>query len=738
MNTRGLSRRSLLKAGGAIALTFDLLGPAVAQTQTARPLPGSLQTNRRLGAWLAINADGTVTLMTGKVELGQGILTALSQICAEELDVELARIRVLSGDTAITPNEGVTAGSFSMPNAGTAVQFASAEVRRILVNMAAQTLGVDADTLTVADGAVRAPGGRETSYWTLSGGRAIVQEATASVRPKDPARYRVVGTPVPRRDLPAKLTGGAAFVQDLRPDGMVHGRIVRPPRYRARLAAVDATAVEAMPGVLKVVRNGSFLGVIATREEQAIAAADALRERARWDGGGTSLPGHDAIYDWLRASPARDLPIKADTRGDARAVARRLEASYRRPYQMHGSIGPSAALSVFADGALTIHTHSQSVFETRAAIARLVNLAPDKVRLRHVDGSGCYGHNGADDVAADVALLAMALPGRPVRLQWMRDDEHAWEPYGSAMLVNVKAGMAADGAILDWDYELWSTTHSTRPGGDPGNLLAGLHVDPPFAQPVPVNGGGPNYAADRNAIALYDFPGHRVMTHFIEAMPVRVSALRGLGAYANVFAIESFMDELAHAANADPVAYRLRHMRDPRARAVIEAAAERFGWSSFARTGRNGRGFAFARYKNTAAYTAVAVEVHVDRDTGVVSVLRAVAANDSGQIVNPDGVANQIEGGIVQSISWTLKEQVRFDQEKILTRDWASYPILTFSEAPEIEIVQINRPGQPFLGTGEASQGPTGAAVANAIFDARGVRLRDLPLTPAKVKAALN
>jgi nicotinate dehydrogenase subunit B len=737
VNAIPLSRRSLLRAGGAIALTFDLAGPA-ALAQAPRPLPGSLQTNRRLGAWLAVNAEGTVTLMTGKVELGQGILTALSQICAEELDVELARIRVISGDTAVTPNEGVTAGSFSMPNAGTAVQFASAEVRQILANMAAQALGVDVGTLTIADGIVRAPNGRETTYWALSGGRAIVQEATASARPKDPARYRVVGTAVPRLDLPAKLTGGAAFVQDLRPQGMAHGRVVRPPRYRARLASIDAASVEAMPGVLKVVRNGSFLGVIATREEQAIKAADALRERARWEGGGTSLPGHDAIYDWLRAQPAKDLPIKTDARGDTREVARRMEAAYRRPYQMHGSIGPSAALGVFADGALTIHTHSQSVFETRAAIARMINLAPDRVRLRHVDGSGCYGHNGADDVAADVALLAMALPGRPVRLQWMRDDEHAWEPYGSAMLISVKAGVAQDGAILDWDYELWSTAHATRPSGAPGNLLAGLHVEPPFVQPVPVNGGGPNYAADRNAIALYDFPGHRVTTHFIEAMPVRVSALRGLGAYANVFAIESFMDELAHAANADPVAYRLRHMRDPRARAVIEAAAERFGWSNFARTGRNGRGFAFARYKNIAAYSAVAVEVHVDRDTGVVRVVRAVAANDSGQIVNPDGIANQIEGGIVQSISWTLKEQVRFDSEKILSREWASYPILTFSEAPEIEIVQINRPGQPFLGTGEASQGPTGAAVANAIFDARGVRLRDLPLTPAKVKAALN
>jgi len=322
-------------------------------------------------------------------------------------------------------------------------------------------------------------------------------------------------------------------------------------------------------------------------------------------------------------------------------------------------------------------------------------------------------------------------------VQWMREDEHTWEPFGSAMVLKLKAGLAADGGVLDWEHALWSCSHGTRPDGQPGNLLAGQHSAAAHRQPVPVNGGPPNYAADRNAIPLYAFPGHRITTHFIEPMPVRVSALRGLGAYGNVFALESFIDELAHATGSDPVAYRLRHMTEARARAVIELAAERFGWSGFQRTPGRGRGIAFARYKNLGAYTAVAVEVQVDRASGATRVLRAVAGNDSGQIVNRDGIANQIEGGIIQSTSWTLKEHVRFDREKILSRDWSDYPILTFSEVPEIEVHQIDRPGQPFLGTGESAQGPTGAAIANAVFDAVGARVRDLPLTTDHVKAAM-
>ena len=344
----------------------------------------------------------------------------------------------------------------------------------------------------------------------------------------------------------------------------------------------------------------------------------------------------------------------------------------------------------------------------------------------------------ADDAAADAALLARAVPGKPVKLQYTRAQEHQWEPYGSAMVIKAKAGVDANGDVLDWNVDIWSTPHGTRPSGKAGNLLSGRYVDPPFEQPVPKDGGPPNYAAARNGIAPYEFPGHRVATHFVTEMPLRVSSTRGLGAYANVVAIKSFMDELAHAAGADPLEYRLRYLKDPRARDVLMAAAEKFGWDGYEKKPNQGRGIAYARYKNYAALTAVAVEVEVTPRNGRIRVLRAVAANDSGQMVSPDGISNQIEGGVIQSLSWTLKEEVKFDKTAVLSRDWASYPIITFSEVPPVDVVLINRPGEPYLGTGESAQGPAGAALANAVFDATGVRLRQVPFTPDRVKAELD
>lgn len=735
-----LDRRSLLKAAGSLSLAFTI--PLSAEAQAPAPqrprLPGDLATTPRLDSWLRINADGTVTLMVGKVELGQGILTAVAQVCAEELDIDIGRIRIISGDTALVPNEGVTAGSFSMPNCATAVRHASAEARGILVGLAALKLGQPAQSLSVTDGMVSAPGGASAAFWDLVTGKELAVDATGQATLKAASAHRYIGRPLPRLDLPAKLTGGDIFLQDLRPAGMLHGRIVRPPAYKATLVSLETKAVEAMPGVVKVVRNGSFLGVIAQTEDQALAAMKALETAARWQVE-VSMPGHEGIYDWLLATkPARDIPIKAQVRSETTPVARTLEASYRRPYQMHASIGPSAAVATLADGVMTIQTHSQSVFETGAAIAQMLGLPGDKVRCQHVQGSGCYGHNMADDAAADAALLAAAVPGQPVRLQYTRAQEHLWEPYGSAMVVKTQASLDKDGNVLDWTLDLWSTPHGTRPGGQAGNLLSARYLEKPFAIPVPQNGGPPNYAADRNAIALYEFPGHKVTTHFITQMPVRVSSTRGLGAYGNVFAIESFIDELAVAAGIDPVGYRLRFLKDERARAVLVKAAEAFGWERWQKRPDHGRGIAFARYKNVAAYCAVALEVAVDRSTGVVRVLRATAANEAGEIVNPDGIANQIEGGLIQSLSWSLKEEVKFDDTRILSDGWDSYPILTFSETPPVEVVLIDRKGAPFLGTGEASQGPTGAALANAVADATGARLRQLPFTPERVRAALK
>ncbi|KFE71468.1 xanthine dehydrogenase family protein molybdopterin-binding subunit [Hyalangium minutum] len=726
-------RRSFLQ--GSLVLAFSLASSEVfGQKPEASKLPRDLEKNRQLDAWIRIGSDGKVTLKTGKVELGQGILTAFAQLCADELDIELSRLEIISGNTVLCPNQGATAGSMSMPEGGKAVRAAAAEVRSILVSMASEHLRVPASKLRVQDGTLTDPSSKRTvTYWSLTGGKELRREATGSVAPKPASARRYSGRSIPRRDLPPKITGEAIFVHDLRPGSLVHGRVVRAPSYGATLIEVDTSAVERMPGVVKVVREGSFLAVVAAKEWQAIRAAASLARAARWREQ-AALPVDP--YAWLLTQPTQDLPIHTIARPAETAPVRTLEATYRRPYQMHGAMGPSCAVAEWNGDVLTVHTHSQTVFETTEAIAKMLGLPKEKVQGQHMNGAGCYGHNGADDAAADAALLARALPGKAVRVQWSREDEHACEPYGSAMVTRVRAGVDERGHVLQWDYELWSTSHGTRPGGQPGNLLAGRSLATPFPMPVPKNGGPPNYAADRNAIPIYTFPGQKVTTHFVTEMPLRVSSHRSLGAYANVFAIESFMDELAHVAHADPIEFRLRQLKDERAKAVILKAAERFGWSSYAKAPQRGRGVGFARYKNSASYCAVCLEVRVDPQSHAVQVVRAVLAADAGEVVNPDGLSNQLEGGLIQSLSWSLKEAVRYDSRRILSRDWATYPILTFSEVPPVEVALIDRPGEPFLGAGEASQGPTAAALANALFDATGTRVRELPLTPERLAAS--
>lgn len=723
-----LSRRTLLKAAGALTLTFAI--PLDAQ---GAELNGSLAQFPRLSAWLRIEADGTVMLMIGKVELGQGIVTAVRQICADELDVDLNRVTVISGDTAVTPDEGVTAGSMSMPQCGRAVRQAAAEARWILVNIAAERLAAPVEALSVRDGVVRGPES-EIAYQDLVTGSELQQEATGTRPYKQREAYRYIGRSVEPLHLRAKVMGQPVFVQDLRADGLLHGRVVRPPTYDAALIAVDAAPVRAMPGILQIVRDGSFLGLIAEREEQAIAAAEALSVLAEWSTTANSLPHQADVFDWLRAQTFKTTTAFERTRSDDARVVQTLRATYRRPYQMHASIGPSAAVALMTEsGNLTVDTHSQSVFWTAESIAKMLRMDPARVRLRHVHGAGCYGHNLADDAAADAALLARAVIGRTVRLQYSRADEHRWEPYGSAMIVETEADLDRDGNVLDWRIDVHSTPHNTRPMREAGYLLPARYLSDPFPIPEPRNIPAPGFGSERNAIVLYEFPGHRVRNHFTTAMPLRVSALRGLGAYANVFATESFVDEVAHAVGADPVAYRLRLMSDERARDVIRTCAEAFGWEEFQRRPGHGRGIGFARYKNLECYTCVAIEVAVN-DRGDIRVIRVVAANDSGEIVHPGSIEQQIEGGIVQSLSWSLREEVAFDSEKILTAGWSDYPILRFSEIPPVEVVQINRPGQPFLGTGEGSQGPTVAALANAVFDATRRRLRQLPFTPERVR----
>jgi nicotinate dehydrogenase subunit B len=739
-----ISRRSVLAGTGALIVSFAPTSrlfaqesAAEAQTATAKPpLPGSLKDSPLLDSWIRLGADGTITVFTGKAELGQGIKTALLQVAAEQLDAPLGSLKIVTADTRLTPNEGFTAGSHSMQDSGTAIMHAAAQTRAVLLAEAARRLGLPPEQMKTENGAVVAPDGRKLGYGELVADQHLHAEAQPNSALKNPPSFTVMGRSVPRIDIPAKVTGGQAYVQDFRPPGMVHARVVRPPSYGAHLASVAAADIEGMPGVLKLVHDGNFLAVVAEREFQAIKAMRRLAAAAQWDEK-ASLPQQADLSAVITGLAAQDTTI-ADRPSGAAVTGIRLEATYSRPYQSHGSIGPSCAVARADDTGVTVWSHTQGVYPDRQAIAEMLRLPADQVRCIHMEGSGCYGHNGADDAAADAALIARALPGRPVRVQWMREQEQGWEPFGPAMVSKVAATLDQNGNIADWDYGVWSNTHSMRPGGA-GSLLAGQHMAQAFRVPAPKPIPQPEGGGDRNAIPLYRLPNVRVVHHFLPAMPLRVSALRSLGAYMNVFAIESFMDELAAAAHADPVEFRLRHLDDPRARDVINAAAERFGWKPGQPPVRRVQGFAFARYKNLAAYCAIAAEVELDRETGGARLIRAVAAVDSGQAVNPDGLINQVEGAILQSASWTLYESVSFDDTRITSIDWSTYPILRFDAVPDsIEVHVIDRPGEPFLGSGETGQGPAAAAIGNAIAAATGKRFRDLPLTRERIKTALG
>ncbi len=738
------TRRAVMVGTGALVLGFALRPEAGALAQegegsgaaAAANLPGSLKKTPLLDSWIRIEADGRAMVLTGKAELGQGIATALVQLAAEELDLPLTAVSIHTADTGATADEGYTAGSHSLQDSGSAVRAAAAEVRHLLIAEAAARWSLPAEALRTVAGEVLAPDGSRLGYGALVSDALIHVAATPNAALKPPADYALVNTAVPRLDIPAKVTGGAAYVQDMRPPGLLHARVVRPPRPGATLLSLDDAAVHATPGIAAIVRDGSFIAVAAETEWGAIEAMRALAAAARWSGA-PPLPADRPAHDVIRALPARDIPILSRGAHVADAGLRRFSADYSRPYQAHASVGPSCAVALLDGDTTTVWTHTQGVFPDRDAIAEMLRVAPDRVRCIHAQGSGCYGHNGADDAAGDAALIARAVPGRPVRLQLMREQEAAWEPFGPAMATRAEAALDADGRIADWSSAVWSNTHNMRPGGAGALLAAGLLAEPfppPEPKPIPLPEGG----GDRNAIPIYALLNARVVHHFVPAMPLRVSAMRALGAYANVFTIESFMDELARGSGQDPVAFRLRHLDDPRARAVVELARDESGWAGTPKPPGTGRGFGFARYKNLAAYCAIAAEVEVDTETGRVRLTRAVAAVDSGQVVNPDGLRNQVEGAILQSMSWTLFESVGFDAMGVTSVDWATYPILRFDAVPDsVEVHIAERPGLPFLGSGECGQGPTAAAIANAVADATGHRFRDLPLTRDKVVQAV-
>jgi nicotinate dehydrogenase subunit B len=704
-------------------------------------LPPSLAANPRLGDWLRILPAGVVEVHSGKVELGQGVLTALAQIAAEELDVDVARVRMTAAATGASPDEGYTAGSLSIQQSGAALRMASAEARLIYLGAAAARWHVPEEQLVVADGTIAGPDGRTTTYWELADDRLLDCPATGVAQPKSISAYRVVGTNVPRIDLPDKLAPRPRFVHDLSLDGMLYGRIVRPPSRGASLQHVDTEPIMALPGVVTVVRDGNFLGVVAEREEVALAAADRLRADTRWQQRPT-LPDEDDLPAFLVSAPA-ETDVIAEFGGESTAgttgPAGSYEATYHRPYLAHASMGPSSATALVKSGAgvrLQVWTHSQGVYLLRRALARALQLTEEQIRVQHVEGSGCYGHNGADDVALDAALLALATPGRPVQVVWSRQDELGWAPYGPAAVVRMAADVDADGSVLTWRHDIWGNGHVTRPGFGRGiGLLAasdqrgGEPIDPGPEPPLAMGGG-----SSRNAVPGYAFPAYRAMNHRLTVMPLRTSALRALGATVNVFAIESFMDELAAASDRDPIEYRLAHLTDARGRAVIEAVVRRSGWADWSASDSTGHGIGYARYKNSSAYCAVVAEVEA---TNELRVRRLTIAVDGGLIISPDGAENQVEGGAIQATSWALKERVRFNDLTVTSDTWESYPILRFSEVPAVDVELMPGNGNPSLGVGETAQGPTVAAIGNALNDALGVRVRTLPFSAEQIVAAM-
>ncbi|GAC1323283.1 MAG: xanthine dehydrogenase family protein molybdopterin-binding subunit [Chloroflexota bacterium] len=610
----------------------------------------------------------------------------------------------------------------------------------MLLGMAAQRLNMGVDVLSVTDGVVSVNGdpSRSVTYGELIGDQQFNHTVDKNVTTKSPDQYRIVGQSVPRFDLPNKLAGHPSYVQDLQVPGMAHGRVVRPAGVGATLQNLDQSPISDIPGVIQVVRNGNFVGVVAEQEWQAIQAAQRLKVDWQLK---DSLPDQTALYATLRGIKAQDKVIQNDGNVDGvlNANARVLQATYETPYQSHGSIGPSCAVADVKADSATIWSSTQGVYPLRGAIAQLIGMDANKVRIIHVEGAGCYGHNGFDDVAGDAALLSQAS-GRPVRVQWMRQDEQVWDPKGPAMVMDVRGAVDEQGTVSGWDYAVWTPTHSTRPGGMAANLLPGQLIEkaPPPADNSFAGG-------DRNARTNYTFTNNRVTVHWLTQSPLRPSALRSLGGGPNTFANESFMDELAASARQDPVQFRLRHLNDDRAKAVIQGAADTAGWQTrpspqgqTSGTPSSGRGIAFSRYENNEAYTAVVAEVDVDRTSGQIRLRRLVVAQDAGLIINPNGITNQLEGNMIQAASRALKEQVTFDRSRVTSVDWVSYPILTFPEIPAVDVVLINHPDQPAYGAGEPSTLPVAAAIANAVFDATGTRLRTVPFTADRVKAAMS
>jgi CO/xanthine dehydrogenase Mo-binding subunit len=748
------NRRDFLKGTGILIVSFSL--PALTKTAFAQSgTPANTKTETKtvalddVDAFLAIDPTGSVTLYSGKVDLGTGIGTALTQIVAEELDVPFARVHVIEGDTALTPAQGKTWGSLSIQNGGMQIRQAAATARHALLQEAAKRLGVPVEDLvveqTTEEGTVRSrSSGKQVTYGELIGGKTFSLKLDKQAPLKDPATYKIVGQPVPRFDIPEKMTGQFTYMQDFKVPGMLHGRVVRPAAIGATLLNVDESSVKDVPGLVKVVRQGNFLGVVAESEWGAIRAAQKLKATwSNWEG----LPEQSKLWEHVRGTKVNKDDVTSNVGNAEPALgqaAKRLSATYDFAIHTHGSIGPSCAVAEIKDGKLTCWSSSQGTHDLRQQFAAMLSMPDTDVRAIYVEGSGCYGRNGHEDAAADAVLLARAVE-RPVRVQWMRDDEHGWDPKGPPTLMDLQAGLDANGNVVAWYSQVYVPESAT--GSVNVKLVAAELAGLPHE-----TGMVPGNIIQNTAIP-YTFPNVRTVAHRLAETPFRPSWIRAPGRMQNTFGNESFMDELAAAVGADPLEFRLRYLNDPRGVELLKRLASFAQWQSRSSSGRaspdrtpkqkggdvaTGRGLTYIKYELARTYVGAVADVEVNRKSGEIRVKHFAVVQDCGQIINPDGVKNQVEGNVTQTVSRVLKEEVTFDRSRVTSLNWASYPILTFPEMPDVDIELIDRPAEKPWGVGEPSAAVVPSAISNAVFDAVGVRLRSVPFTPAKVRAAIQ
>ena len=732
------SRRDLLKGGGALVVSFSLIGqgePLMAQEATAqRPLSIA-----EVDAFLAIDARGRIAVYSGKVDLGTGVRTALAQMAAEELDVPFNRVRIVEGDTALTPDQGKTWGSLTIQAGGVQIRNAAATARAALIEQAAQRLKAKSEELSVADGVISA-GNRRVTYGELIGGKmfSIKLDPAKPAKSKEPKDYKIVGKSVPRVDIPAKVTGRFTYINNLRLRGMLHGRVIRPPSVGAKLESVDEGSIKDIAGIVRIVREGNFLGVVAQTEWGAIKAARQLKATwSKWEG----LPEQAKLFEHVRGTKVfRDETtgnVGNTTEAMAKEGVKKVSASYDFAIHTHGSQSPSCAVAEFRDGKLTSWSASQATHDLRKQLAEMFAMPVESVRCIYLEGSGCYGRNGHEDAAADAAVLAKAV-GRPVRVQWSRADEHGWDPKGPPTLIDLRA--ALDGSsVTAWESEFFIPQQTDKSFMVPliPATLAGMPAKPDIA---PGN-------IFQNSNIPYKFANIKAVCHRLETTPFRPSWIRTPGRMQNTYANECFLDELAAVANADPIEFRLKYLdpADQRGIETLNRVAALAKWDKRPSPQQNvsgnvvkGRGVSYVKYELTRTYVAVVAEVEVDRAAGTIKVPKVYMAHDCGQIINPDGLRNQLDGNVIQMVSRTLIEELKFDRSHVTSLDWVSYPVITFPDVPEIVLDLIDRPNERPWGAGEPAAAVVPSAISNAVFDATGVRLRSVPYTPDKVKAAMR